>query len=216
MGKIVCPVCGTATSLSPVVIEDDKAFLPEESSDKQAIYGKARVFAIKDADYPCDISYGIFQCQACNERFVAKKHRYDDREWIAVYPIPHKPVPEEIPQPIKSEFEEANLCFAVGAYKACASICQIALEALWRDKEVSGLKELSDKGIIASQVYERANEIRQWGNVAKHEPIADAVSKEDAEQLVAYLDKILNEVYVEPKRFDALRQKRKQIEKESA
>jgi hypothetical protein len=212
MSRITCPVCGTATSLNPVTIESESAYLPEESSPNKAIYGKARVFAIKDAEYPYKVSYGIYQCQACSERFVAKLENYVDTEWVPVYPILYKPISEDVPPPIKSDFEEANLCFVVGAYKACASMCQIALEALWRDKQVSGLKELSDKGIIAPQIYERANEIRQWGNVVKHSPITDEILKEDAEQLVAYLDKILNEVYIEPKRFDALRQKREQIE----
>ncbi len=216
MGALACPHCGAATSLNPVMIKSDSAYLPDKSSKNYSSFGPARVIAITDDDHPHYISHGVFQCQACGGRFAAKKHKYDDRDWVVVYPIPHKPVSEDIPQPIKSDFEEVNLCLAVGACKACVSMCQIALEALWRDKKVSGLKELSDKGIVASQLYERANEIRQWGNVAKHEPIADAVTKEDAEQLVAYLDKILNEVYIEPKRFDALRQKREQIEKKTA
>lgn len=215
MSNIICPICGTATSLNPVIIEDERSYLPERSSENSAVYGKARVFAITDDDSPHYVSYSVLRCQACGGRFVAKKHKYDDSDWVAIYPIPHKLVSVEIPQSIKNDLEEANLCFVVGAYKACVSMCQIALEALWRDKQVSGLKDLSDSGIIASQIYERANAIRLWGNVVKHEPIADAISKEDAEQLVTYLDKILNEVYVEPKRFDALRQKRKQIEKQS-
>ncbi|GAG40223.1 unnamed protein product, partial [marine sediment metagenome] len=101
-----------------------------------------------------------------------------------------------------------NLCFSVGAYRSCASMCQIALEALWRDKEVSNLNGMKDKGIISSNLYDRANEVRLFGNVAKHELVPDAVEKEEAEQLLAYLEAILNAVYVEPKRLDSLRQKR--------
>lgn len=216
MEKIVCPVCGTATSLRPVVIEDEKAFLPEESSDKRAIYGEARVLAVKDADYPYKISYGIYQCQACAERFVAKKHSYEDKEWVAVYPIPHKPVSEEIPEPIKSEYEESNLCFAVGAYQACSSMCQRVLESLCQNKKVAGLNQLKDDGVISSALFDRATEIRLWAGITKHKPLTESVSKEDAEQLLSYLEMILNAVYVEPKRFDAFKQKRKHLEKEAA
>jgi hypothetical protein len=91
-------------------------------------------------------------------------------------------------------------------------MCQIALEALWRDKQVSNLKELTEKGIISKQLYAQADEIRQWGNVAKHELISEAILKEDAEQLLAYLETLLDHVYVQPARLEALKQKRKEIE----
>ena len=131
MDKIVCPVCGTPTSLNLVIIEDERAYLPDSSTDTRSIFGKASVNALKYFEHPENITYGILECQACGKHFIGKQHDYDDTDWVAIYPIPYKPVSEEIPQPIKSEFEEANLCFAVGAYKACASMCQIALEALW-------------------------------------------------------------------------------------
>lgn len=214
MEKIVCPVCGTATSLIPIVIEDEKALFVDMSSDRQSNFGKARVFAITETDSFCQISYGIYQCQACNERFVAKKHKYDDKEWVAVYPIPHRPVPDEILQPIKSEIEEANLCFAVGAYRACASMCQRVLESLCQNKKVSGLNQLKDDGVISPGLFDRATEIRLWAGITKHKPLTESVLKEDAEQLLLYLDAILNAVYVEPIRFEAFREKRKRLEKE--
>jgi hypothetical protein len=215
MEKIICPVCGAATSLNPVLIKDNHAFMPDRSSDTESVYEKAVVRAIKEAEYPYKVSYGIYQCQACGERFVAKFEEYVDKDWVAVYPIPHKPVSEEMPQPIKSEFEEANLCFAVGAYRACASMCQRVLESLCQNKTVSGLNQLKDDGIISSTLFDRTTEIRLWAGITKHKPLTESVSKEDAEQLLLYLEMILNAVYVEPKRFDALRQKRKQLEKKS-
>jgi hypothetical protein len=92
-------------------------------------------------------------------------------------------------------------------------MCQIALEALWREQEASGLKDLKDKGVISVQLYERGNEIGLWGNVAKHEPIPDAVTREDSEHLLTYLQMLLGAVYVEPKRLAGLIHKREQIGK---
>ena len=64
------------------------------------------------------------------KEFVAKRERFArEDDWSAVYPIQHKPVAEEIPEPIHSEFEEANLCFAIGAYKACVSMYMTVLES---------------------------------------------------------------------------------------
>ena len=48
---------------------------------------------------------------------------------------------------IKEEFEEASLCFTVGAYRACASMCQRTLESLCQHKQVSGLNQLKEDGM---------------------------------------------------------------------
>ncbi len=212
--SVLCPICGTKTALSAVVIEDDNAYIVDESSDHHQIYKKARVFAITDENSQ-NTHHGIFRCQDCAERFVAKKHKYNDRDWVPVYPISSKQVPQEIPEPVKGEFEEANLCYAVGAYRASISMCQIALEAVWRDKEVSSLKELYEKGTISKHLFNQADEIRRWGNVAKHEPIPDVVEADDIEQLRAYLEAILDHVYVQPVRLAALKQKRQGLENQA-
>jgi len=158
-------------------------------------------------------NYAILQCQGCEALFVAREE--SPEKWIAVYPIPHETAPEEVPEPVKWEFEEASLCFAVGAYRSCISMCQIALEHVWREQGVSGLNELKDKGIISSILFGRATEVRLWGNLEKHELLVESVSSEDAKQLVGYVQIILNEVYVEPKRLDALTRKRNQLGKKN-
>lgn len=210
---VVCPVCDTPTSVNSVLIHDKLAYLPDESSEKNAVYGEAVVHAITDEGSPNYTRYGVFKCQACDKRFVAKKSSITDNEWIPVYPITHKSIAEEVPEPIKGEFEEASLCFAVGAYKACSSMCQRTLESLCQDKQVARLDELLSKGIISQALFDRAREIRLWAGITKHKPLDEPVLKEDAEVLLRYLEDILNHVYVEPKQFDDLVQKRKQIDK---
>jgi hypothetical protein len=176
------------------------------------VYGRANVLAITDDDSPHNTRYGVFECQDCHKRFVAKKTKYVDDGWIPVYPISHKSASKEVLDPIKGEYEEAWLCFAVQAYRASVSMCEIALEALWRDNKASNLSELFERGIISKRLLEHANEVRRWGNVAKHEPIPDVVSQEDCKQLLEYLEAILDHVYVQPVRLDALKQKRSQVE----
>ncbi len=207
---IICPHCGTATSFNPVIIEDDKAFLTDESSDKRSIYGKARVFAITDDKYPHDAMYGILECASCGKRFVAIKPTYK-AEWAVVYPILHKHVAEEIPEPIRSEFQEAYLCFAVGAYKGCLLVCRTVLIAVQRERGVTNLKELREKGLISDSLYRQADEVRLWANMFGHEDVPVDIAAEDCEQLLAYIEALLNAVYVEPKRLSNLAQKRGQI-----
>lgn len=214
MGNIVCPHCNTATSLNPVLIEDDHAFMPDRSSKGEKVYEKAVVFAIKEAKYPYKVSYGIFECQACDGRFVAKMQEYEDRDWVVAYPLPHKPIAEEIPEPINSQFEEAQTCLTVDAYFGCLLVCRTTLIAVQRNMGVASLRELKEKGLISNILYGQADEVRLWANMVGHEDIPDEVAKNDCEQLLAYMEALLHAIYVEPKRLADLSQKRKQLKDE--
>lgn len=205
MGKLICPRCGAFTSATPsvfsgsVLLKSYDRFWHEEGS-AQAITPYS----------PGEPTYGIMVCQSCEKRFVAEETR---GEWLAVYPIQYKPVAKEIPEPIRSEFQEAYLCFAIGAHRACVAICGVALEALWNQKNVSGLNELREEGIISQRLFDQGTEIRLWAGMVKHVPIHDSVTKEETEQLLTYLEAILDAVYVQPARLAALAEKREQVKK---
>ena len=208
MAGLMCPSCGRATS--PEVERFDATVVLNYGDGKYSHRsGVAEAVVPPRTD---QLSYAVIVCQACGERLVAAR-LYDYGEWKAVYPIAHRTVANEIPEPMKSEFEEAHLCFAVGACRACAAVCEIALEAVWKDKKVSRLNDLRDAGVISPALFEQATEVRLWANVAKHELIQEAVDQEDAEQLLGYMEDILEAVYVQPARLAALSKKRKKLEK---
>lgn len=212
MSKLVCPHCGSFTTFSPAQVTGDGILL-DASSDTYTKWGKVRISAITPHGYrDTDEAYAILVCQGCTNYFIAKKEKYAD-DWQAVYPIQHKPVAKEIPEPIRSEFEEANLCFTIGAYKACLAICMVALESLWQQQDASGLNDLKTKEVISSRLFSRATEIRLWAGLVKHEFIHEIVTREETEELLTYLDEILHDVYVQPAHLAALAQKREQIKK---
>lgn len=219
MGKLTCPHCGSITSFSPVMLEGDGISVGE-SSELHTRRRRVQLEAITDEkymDYQArsrrDFLYAVLECQGCNEWFVAGKARYGG-EWSAVYPIPHRPVAKEIPEPIKSEFEEAHLCFAVGAYRGCLLICRTTLVAMQREQMVSGLDALVANGIISPTLLGQAHEVRLWGNIMAHEPVLpEEIDKDDVEQLLAYLEILLDAIYVQPKRLSELTQKREKLKK---
>lgn len=211
MSGLVCPWCNAFTSFTPARVRLPE-YMSEEPQYVDAVVEETLmppfpgVQRVKGMD-----NYAILQCQSCEALFVAREEAPE--KWKAVYPILHKSAKKEIPEPVKGEFEEASLCFAVGAYRSCIAMCQIALEHVWHEQGVSGLNELTEKGIIPTRLFKRATEVRLWGNLEKHQLIIEPIAAEDAEQLVGYVQIILDEVYVEPQRLDDLTKNRKKLGK---
>jgi hypothetical protein len=210
MSSLKCPNCGDATAFTPLYFTRNVVFDyvvgTRESARDEGLLPAAM------PEYWKGIKYAILCCQSCNDLFVVAD-LYGSGLRV-VYPIPRKTVPEDIPQPIKGEFEEACLCFAVGTYLACLLMCKTVIIALQRQQAVSNLKQLMDKGTISKTLYGQADEVRLWANIIGHEDVLpESVTKEDCEQLLAYVELVLNAVYVEPARFEALKQKREQMGK---
>ena len=211
MGKLMCPLCGAYTSFTPARVSGE-GIIEDASTNRNLTIRNISIGAIA-CDHTGLPNFAILTCQACENRFVAEEVA---GEWVAVYPLPHKPVNEYIPEPIRSELEEANLCFAVGANRAAVSMCATALEAMWREQGVSSLQELREKGIISQKLHKQADQIRRWANVAKHEPIHEAVTREEAEQLLSYLERVLDDVYVEEKHLSSLTEKLQRVQKKAS
>jgi len=152
----------------------------------------------------------VIECQTCGEIFAAATN-YGQGDWHVVHPMLIKRLPAEVPEPIKSEFEEAAKCLSIGAFKACVSTCQITLESIWRDKNVSGLNDLLGNGIISKSLFDKATEIRLWAGIAKHKLCIGDIDPIDAEQLLVYLETLINDVYVEPIRLEEMKRKRDKL-----
>ena len=206
--SIKCPHCGSFTAFSPVEIRGKGKTL-DSTSDRQTTYASVAIDAVTFGAF--FQQYAILDCEACGKRFVAAKS--DDDRWVTVYPISQATVDEEIPEPIKSEFLEANLCFAVGAYRGCLLVCRTALIEMQREQKVSSIKDLIENGIITPMLHKQADQVRLWANTVGHEVVVNDISREDAEQLLAYVRILFDNIYVQPKKLAALSQKRKELTK---
>jgi hypothetical protein len=197
-----CPHCSVITSLMPVTISN----------------GLYSIEVITDGDEKNDkIRYGIYVCQDCGRQFIAKgiyERRQSGRwtlEWEPIYPIASRNISIEIPKIIEAQFREAALCLSVRAYLACTFMCQRVLESICQDKNIANLNDLLSNGLISQMLFDRATEIRLWAGITKHKPLSESVVREDAEELLNYLDSILITIYVEPIKYDNLKKKRQQI-----
>jgi hypothetical protein len=205
VGNLVCPRCGVFTA--PILGRFHAQVQIRSGGSYRYESGTSEAVTREDGAIP---AYGIIVCQACGRHFVAESD--DNGEWMAVYPIRHKPAAKELPEPVKSELGEANLCFAIGANVGCILLCRVALIALQRQQGVSSLKELKEKGAISELLYRQADEVRLWANVLGHDDIDPAIiEKEDVEELITYLEALMDAVYSQPARLGLLTEKRKQL-----
>ena len=205
MAGLQCPHCGAYTSFEPVRVKGASAH-DVVTGGKMFITALATTEGSKD-EPPY---FAILECQACRRDFVARKISPTIAGWKAVYPLAIRAVPDGLPDNIASAFKEAALCFAVEAYQGCLLMARTALIRLQRERGVSSLQELHDKGKISESLYQKADEVRLWANMIGHEDVApDVVQKEDCEELLAYLEELLHAIYTAPAKLDRLTQKRK-------
>lgn len=126
----------------------------------------------------------------------------------------------DVPDHIAEDASEAYVCFSVGAIKASVVMARRAVQAMAVNKGATPKKtlfaqidELAEKEVITPSMKDVAHEIRLTGNEGAHvdaepvEPLADLTSDE-AEDVLAFMDTLLEHVYQVPARVERLRGKR--------
>jgi len=140
---------------------------------------------------------------------AAQKARWPDGQWLPRY----QEVSEfpDVPEHIAQAASEATLCLSVGAYRAVGSLARAVIEATAKEKNAEGgnlaqrIDALREGDHIRKHTQEQAHEIRYFGNDMAHGDFVEPVNKEEAEEVVALMSEVLDEVYQSPARL----QKRK-------
>jgi len=158
-------------------------------------------------------SHGIFSCDRCGNvvYFVIENNQVKD-----YYPKRTPQTDESIPTEIADDYKEAVKCFDVGAFKASVVMSRRAIQSSALEKNIKKGKlrdqidELHTRKFIPASVKEWAHEIRLTGNIGAHpdEDLLQDVTKEDAEELIGFLEEYLNYVYVMSAKVKAQRERR--------
>jgi len=192
-------------------------------ADQNSIYCpncKQRTSILKRADYqwPKDgnIHYEIAECNCC-DFFVLVRRRGSSVEKIYPDPLP-KTVNIKTPDFLKRDLEEANLCFAVGAFRAAGVLARRALQLCCIEKGAPDkrLEEQIDwllsQQIITKELKDWAHEVRLTGGDAAHPPKKivedERVNTDDAEDILTLLEKFIDVLYIAPALAEERRQKR--------
>ena len=176
-----------------------------------------------------EMYYALVTCDAENcgrvvflifKGLETKEGRYThfDIELVDQYPKRIPKLHKSIPRQVTDDYIEAIKCFDVGAWKASVVICRRALQVSVIEKGAKKgilweqIDELYDGEIITKDIKDWAHEIRLTGNIGAH-PDKDGledVTKEDAKELIDFMEEYLNYVYIMPSKVQAKRAKKEE------
>lgn len=157
--------------------------------------------------------WALLQCSTCGQPIVECREDYgrgfDDDPGGVVFPAPRRLSPT-VPQPLAREWQEARTCFDSKAYAACVVMVRRTLEGTCEFQGVANgtlaqrLTKLREEGLIDGTLAEWADALRIAGNQGAHFT-GEAVSRQDAEDALAFGEALLDHIYVLRKRFESFR-----------
>ena len=213
-----CPWCQTFVHfITPGSLP--RAHGPNEPTSYDSKAG-ARTESKEGSDHVVSIS----ECPHCHNPLISLKHGdYYRMQGVAgtlLYPgfgsgVGGRRAPNEVPEPIRNDFEEASVVIIVSE-KASAAISRRCLDAVLQDKNYSGdLNTKIDNAMkdLPQYLSENIDTIRQVGNFAAHTikskesgAIVD-VEPDEAEFLLDVLEQLFDFYYVQPSKSKGIREK---------
>jgi hypothetical protein len=159
--------------------------------------------------------YSFLRCQSCQSPFLVLQENYGNGwdEPYQLYPAQDTRVNPGLPAPIQSAYGEALACLKAKAFTAAAIMCRKTLEGVCAEHGVSartlvkGLKEMKERGVIETRLFEWADALRIAGNEAAHD-INMEVSKEDARDMIEFTNALLEYVFTFRNRFEQFKKRR--------
>lgn len=118
------------------------------------------------------------------------------------------------PVAIQRHWKQAHDNLKSNNYDAAVVMARSALQATMRDKGATGrdlyseIEDLATKGIITNVIKDWAHEVRKLATPSAHpQPDDDEVSLEDAQDIVRFLDSLLENVYDIPSDIEKYRKR---------
>lgn len=119
-----------------------------------------------------------------------------------------------VPAHIAAAGSEAHTCHSVYAYRSAILMARAVVEATAKDKGVTTgqlhakIEAMYDQGLVRELVKDTAHEIRFMGNGMAHGDFLVDVDAVDSEDVLAFMDEVLEEVYQAPARLNARKAER--------
>lgn len=114
-----------------------------------------------------------------------------------------QPTDDRVPEPMKTDFDEAKSCYHQHLYRACSVMARRCMQSACLDKGVASgnlvgqIEQLRERGLITEEIKEWADVVRWVGNDAAH-PESPPVEEEDAKDILELTEQFLRVLYVAP------------------
>ncbi|MGW8566780.1 DUF4145 domain-containing protein [Isoptericola sp. NPDC055881] len=170
------------------------------------------------AAYVCD-ECGVFSVGWISERAYngSGMPAFMDRPDLDLNWEPNPPKGKkfpDVPEHIASAAGEAHKNFSIRNYRSAILMARSVVEATAKDMGIkkgnlaSKIDDLHEAGHVREMVAETAHEIRFVGNDMAHGDFVTPVDLDEAEDVLHFMDELLNEVYQAPARLNARRSAR--------
>jgi hypothetical protein len=164
-------------------------------------------------------AYQLLRCAGCGQGGLAEIHCLSGRPLntgvlgrFFPYTIEKHSIPKDVPPDIRAEFEEAELCASVQAWRSASAMLRSVLEKTLkasgydgkRDNLATRIDQAVSDGVLTEARSRRAHEnIRVLGNDILHDPWR-SVTPEEFDDAHLYAQRILEDFYDDPKTIEAI------------
>ena len=170
------------------------------------------------------LSYAAYRCDECRVLSLGSHQTLPsgtksamDRAGAQVRWLPErfsgKAYPD-VPEHIASAASEAHTCFSAQAYRGAILLARAVVETTAKDKGIpkgtlqAKVEKLHEMGHVRELIKDTADEIRHMGNDMAHGDFVEDVTAAEAEDALAFMAEVLDEVYQAPARVNARREER--------
>lgn len=121
---------------------------------------------------------------------------------------------EGVPDCISDAASEAFACFHIRSYRAAVLLARSVIEAVAKDQGITKgslqqkIDELEQRRVIKPVSQETAHEIRLLGNDMAHGDFIAPVDQAQCDDVLTFMETILEEVYQQPARLNRYRAQR--------
>jgi len=218
MNKVKCPKCGSEQIVALEQRPDEQEYDRDNLGIKDLPPTRDRIIAgvVGYNDH-----YAIARClnDDCRISYlVRKEYAWAPWEVQSISPLTEK-IGEGVPPPIDEAYRQARVCLAIGCSDASIAMCRASLDRMTKEQKADGstlkarLDDLVNKGVLKSSIITEAVNVREFGNTALHDLLAEEINSEDAETICEFTKGILYDIYVTPELARKAEERRQKVQK---
>jgi hypothetical protein len=202
MNKVKCPKCGSEQIVALERRPDKLEYDIQNLGIQQLPHNRGEIHA-GVVGYENNI-YAIARCidDHCGINYMVEKYsRSSPWKVQSIRPSVEK-VGEGLPTQVEEAYKQAKVCLAVDCPDGSIAMCRASLDRMSKDKNAEGstlaarLDNLVKKGILKASLITEAINVKNFGNAALHDLLAEEISNEDAEIICDFTKGILTDIYV--------------------